>query len=81
MKINFYDVLLFIKMPDTDEGAQWLSGRVLDLRPRVGCSSLTGITVLCPWARHILIKVLSLLSTGSTQEDPPDITEKLLTGT
>ena len=34
MKINFYDVLLFIKMPDTDAGAQWLSGRVLDSRPR-----------------------------------------------
>ena len=28
-------------------GAQWLSGRVLDLRPRDRGSSLTGFTVLC----------------------------------
>ena len=37
--------------------------------------SLTGVTVVS------LSKTLILLSTGSTQEDPPDITEKLLTGT
>ena len=29
-------------------GVSWLSGRVLNLRQRVACSSLTGGTVLCP---------------------------------
>ena len=40
-------------------------------------SSLTGVTVL--WA--LSMTHLSLLSTGSTQEDCPNITEKLSTGT
>ena len=35
------------------EEAQWLSGRVLDSRPRVAGSSLTGINALCPCASHI----------------------------
>ena len=30
------------------KGAQWLSGRVLNSRPRGSGSSLTGFTVLCP---------------------------------
>ena len=34
-------------------GAQWLSGRLLDSRPRDRGSSLTGVTVLCPWVIHI----------------------------
>ena len=47
-------------------GAQWFSGRVLDPRRGAVGSSLTGITAL--WS---LSKAhLSLLSTGSTQEDP-----------
>ena len=29
-------------------GVQWLSGRVLDSRPKAAGSSLTGVTVLCP---------------------------------
>ena len=36
-----------------NEGEQWLSGRVLGLRLRGRVSSLTRVTVLCPWARHI----------------------------
>ena len=31
-----------------DQGAQWLSGRVLDSRRRAAGSSLTGVTGLCP---------------------------------
>ena len=47
--------------------ARWLSGRVLDSRPRgCGLEPHTGVTVLCPWARHINPQ----LSTGSTQEEP-----------
>ena len=34
-------------------GAQWLSGRVIDSRPREAGSSLTGITALCHWARQV----------------------------
>ena len=53
------------------------SGRVLDSRPR-GCGfSLTGITVLCPWAWHI-DPCLVLVQPRKTS---PDITGKLLTGT
>ena len=59
------------------EGAQWLSGRVLDSRPRGGGFK--------PYRPHRVVSLskthLSLLSTGSTQEDLSDITEKLLTGT
>ena len=47
-------------------GAQWLSGRVLDSRPK-GCG-------FEPHRCHYVISLsktqLSLLSTGSTQEDP-----------
>ena len=56
--------------------AQWLSGRVFDSRLRG--------SVLEPYQRHCGVSLskthLSLLSNGSTQEDRPDITEKLLTG-
>ena len=49
----------------------------LTLDCKAAGSSLTGVTVLCTWSKTHL----SLLSTGSTQEDPSDITEKLITGT
>ena len=48
------------------EGAQWLSARVLDSRPR-GCR-------FEPHRYHCVVSLskthLSLLSTGSNQEDP-----------
>ena len=57
-------------------GAQWLSGRVLDSRPKG-----RGFE---PHRRHCVVSLskthLSLLSTGSTQEDPSRITERLLSG-
>ena len=57
------------------QGAQWLSGRVLDSRQRSGGFE--------PHWHHCVASLskthLSLLSPGSTQEDPFDITEKLLT--
>ena len=57
------------------EGAQWLSGRVLDLRPKgCGFEPLTGVTALCPWASHIN----PMLSTGSTQEDPSRLNWKIV---
>ena len=34
------------KITNIKGGAQWLSGRVLDLRPRGAGSSLTGVTAL-----------------------------------
>ena len=37
------------------KGAQWLSGRVLDLRPKGQGLSLTCVTVLCPWARTLIL--------------------------
>ena len=37
------------------EGAQWLSGRVLDLRQRSAGSSLTGVTAMCPYARTLIL--------------------------
>ena len=43
---------------------QWLSGRVLVLRRGFAGLSLTGVTVVS------LSKTKSLLSTGSSQEDP-----------
>ena len=46
------------------EGAQWLSGRVLDSRPKG--LNLTGVTALWSMSK----KHLSQLSTGSTQENP-----------
>ena len=56
-------------------GAQWLSGRVLESeRVRVRAS----LAVTAIWS---LSKThLSYLSTGSTQEDRPCLTEKLLMG-
>ena len=48
-----------------NKGTLWLSGRVLDLRPR-GCE-------FEPHRRHCVVSLskthVSLLSTGSTQED------------
>ena len=56
--------------------AHLLSGRVLDSRPSIARSSLTGITGL--WS---LCKThLSQLSNGSTQEDTSLLTERLLMG-
>ena len=59
-------VLLPLEVTPHIEGAQWLSGRVLDLRP-MG----RGFE---PHRRHCVVPLskthLSLLSTGSTQEDP-----------
>ena len=52
---------------------QWFrerSGSVVEcLSRRVVVSSLTGVTVLCPWARHTETHC-SLFSNGSTKEDP-----------
>ena len=57
-------------------GAQWLSGRVLDLRPRVcGFESHLGHCIVSLDKAH-----LSLLSTGQTRKTCRDLTEKLLTG-
>ena len=59
-----------------ESGAQWLSGRVLESVPRGRRFE--------PNRRHCAVSLckthLSLLSTGSTQEDPSDITENMLTG-
>ena len=40
---------LFLKREHSGSVAQWLSGRVLDSRPKAAGSSLTGVTVLCPY--------------------------------
>ena len=53
--------LTFLKM----FGAQWLSGRVLDSRPR-GCGFEPHHCHYCVLVQDIII----LLSSGSTQEDP-----------
>ena len=58
------------------KGAQWLGGRVLDSRPR-------GRGFETQW-RHCLVSLgrkESNQTNKSTQEDRPDMTEKLLTGT
>ena len=37
-------------------GAQWVSGRVFEPRLRAAAgSNLTGVTVLCPWARTLIL--------------------------
>ena len=55
----------FFRTKNMDVGAQWLSGRVLDSRPR-GCW-------LEPYRHHCFVSLskthLSKLSNGSTQED------------
>ena len=55
-------------------GAQWLNIRVFDPRPiqAVASSSITGVTVLCPLARHIN-PCLVLVKPRTTR---PDLTEK-----
>ena len=56
----------FVYLNLWETGTQWLSGRVLDLRPK-GCG-------FEPHRRHCIVSLSkthkSLLSTGSTQEDP-----------
>ena len=54
------------------QGAQWLSGRVLDSRPRGRGSSLTGVTAL--WSRHIYPSLV-LVQPRKTR---PCLTERLL---
>ena len=60
-------------------GAQWLNIRVFDPRPiqAVASSSITGVTVLCPLARHIN-PCLVLVKPRTTR---PDITEKMFSWT
>ena len=62
----FYTRFYSSSHSSTVMGAQWLSGRVLDSRPR-------GRTFE-PHQRHCVVPLskthLSLLSIGSTQEDP-----------
>ena len=57
--------------------SEWLSGRMLDSRPRATGSNLTGVTVLWSMSKTHL----SLLSTGSTQEDPSLLNWKIDDGT
>ena len=57
-------------------GAQWLSGRVLDSRPRAADSSLTGVTALCPCARHINLSLVLV----QPRKTHTYITERLLMG-
>ena len=52
------------------------SGRVLDSSPRAVGSSLTGVTALCPGARHINPSLV-LVQPRKTR---PFITERLLMG-
>ena len=63
-------------MSSGDKGAQWLSNRALDWRPRGHRFE--------PHRRHSVVSSnnthLSLLSTGLIQEDLSGHTEKLLTG-
>ena len=61
-------------MLNSTEGsrAQWLSERVIDWRPR----GLTGVTVLCPWARRINPSLV-LVQPRKTR---PYVTEILLMG-
>ena len=72
MKIySSYIISIIIENP----GAQWLSGGVLDSRPKG-----RGFE---PHRRHYVVslcKTRFLLSTGSTQEDRSDVSERLLTG-
>ena len=62
------------KVTTSKEGAQWLSGRVLDSRPKG--------QGLEPHRRHCVVSLskthLSLLSTGSTQEDPSQHNRKIV---
>ena len=55
-------------------GAQWLNGGVLGLRLKGWGSSLTGVTALCHWARHINPSLV-LVQPRKTR---PYITERLL---
>ena len=59
------------------QGAQWLSGRVLGSGPG-GCG-------FEPLRRHCVVSMskthLSLLSTGSTQEDPSLYNRNIVDGT
>ena len=57
-------------------GAQWLSSRVLDLRPRAEGSSLTSVAVLCHRAKHIYPSLVLV----QPRKTGPCLTERLLMG-
>ena len=61
---------------DNIQGAKWLSGRVLDLRPRGRGFEPHPASVLCPWARHFTFSLV-LVQPRKTR---PYITERLLMG-
>ena len=63
-------------MHASEVGAQWLSGRMLDSRPRGPGSSLTSVTALCPGARYIDPS----LELVQPRKNRPYITERLLIG-
>ena len=65
---------LYSKPQNIAMGAQWLSGRVLDLRLRGCVSSLIGVAVLCPSARHIYPSLVLVQS----RKTHPCLTERLL---
>ena len=70
---RFCHLLLNIIM-DVNEGAQWLSGRVLDLRPRVRASP---VSLRCgPSARHIYPSLVLV----QPRKTCPCLTERLLMG-
>ena len=54
------------------QGAQWLSGRVLDSRPR----GLTTVSAFGPWARHIYHSLVLVQS----RKNRPCLSERLLMG-
>ena len=60
-------------------GAQWLSGRVLDLRPRAPGSSLTASQ--CCFLSGRLTHINPSLELVQHRKSCPDVTERLLTGT
>ena len=63
------------------KGAQWLSVRVCDSR-QMGCGGwrLSGVTVLCPSARHIDNCLVLVQPRKTRHESQAVISEKLLTG-
>ena len=76
---QFYSHRIFYLLysyQNRDVVAQCLNGRGLDSRPRAASSSLTGVTALCPRARHINPSLV-LVQPRKTR---PYITERLLMG-
>ena len=53
---------------------RWLSGRVLESRPRAKGSSLTSVTALCPLARRINLSLVQV----QPRKIRPYIAERLL---